>query len=536
MSEPISKAALARYNLVLLLIVTGLYFLNYYNGTLFFRPCSIHQWRQADCLSIAKNYYEQGMHFFHPEIHYQGVPGGRAVSEMPLLNFTAALLWKIFGEHEFIYRLLEYFIFLAALFVLFNTLLVRLRSPLVAYFSTCVLLTSPLLTYYSFSFIADVPAFSMGLIAFCLFFHFYEEGRTGNFWLSLAFATVAVLIKASALVPLSLICFFSLASVTGACRYLGTRKLFERRLAPVLGMVFSVGCVFSWYAYAKWYNGPKNDVFLLKLLPMWEMSEEEIVRNFRALFNLHLPQFLNKCMLFLFIIAVFFMFSVLRKLPSFFRWAFVLSFTYFMVYIFLFFQVFSVHDYYLNNLHIAPVITFAGAGAFLAGTGAVSRYRKFFASSFLVCFIFSSFHAAAWYRLRMFTDDNLVEWFPTITKEERELYAYLAWDYSTAIKRVEDFRPVLRVHGVKREDLTLSIPDMSFDVSLYFMDQKGFDLSREDFSNNPGLLRWFLVKQPIKYVVLSDSTLKSLPGFKIADDLLEPFFIHKGVQVYKRRN
>src|SRR5687767_1524100 len=89
-------------NLLLVLVVVALFGLNYYSKTMFFRPGSIHQWRQTDCLSITKNYYEEGMNFFSPRIHYQGVEGGKAVSECPILNYSVACLWKIFGEHEFI--------------------------------------------------------------------------------------------------------------------------------------------------------------------------------------------------------------------------------------------------------------------------------------------------------------------------------------------------------------------------------------------------------------------------------------------------
>src|SRR6188768_4374760 len=106
MSDKPFRNNILAHNLVLLGMVILLFFLNFYSKTLFFRPSSTHQWRQTDCLSITKNYYEEGMHFFEPKIHYQGPKDGHAVSELPILNYTVAALWKVFGEHEFIYRLL----------------------------------------------------------------------------------------------------------------------------------------------------------------------------------------------------------------------------------------------------------------------------------------------------------------------------------------------------------------------------------------------------------------------------------------------
>ena len=32
-------------------------------------PQGMHRWRQADCASFALNYYQDGMRFFHPELH-----------------------------------------------------------------------------------------------------------------------------------------------------------------------------------------------------------------------------------------------------------------------------------------------------------------------------------------------------------------------------------------------------------------------------------------------------------------------------------
>src|SRR3954465_8348709 len=146
------NAGFLKNNVFLAFLVLILFFLNRYPETLFYRPSSIHQWRQTDCLSITKNYYEEGMHFFQPKVHYQGPKDGKAVSEFPILNYSVAFLWKIFGEHEFIYRLLEYLIYLTAIFALFNTIGGLLSSWTIAFFTVLLLLTSPLLTYYSLNF------------------------------------------------------------------------------------------------------------------------------------------------------------------------------------------------------------------------------------------------------------------------------------------------------------------------------------------------------------------------------------------------
>lgn len=520
-------------NFLLVLYVLALFFLNFYTKTIFYRPSSMHQWRQTDCLSITKNYYEEGMHFFQPKIHYQGPVDGKAVSECPILNYTVAALWKVFGEHEFIYRLLEYLIYLTAIFVLFNTILRFYISNLMAFFVVSIVLTSPLLTFYSLNFLADVPALSLGIMSFCFFLNFYFSKKISLFYWALVCGTLAVLMKASALMGLSLLFFFSLIDLFSLNKFFKTERLFTSRTWPLITIVLSVTIILAWYRYALAYNlNNTNNIFLLTVLPIWEMDEAQIIYNLKNLFNNLFPIFLNKPMFFLFMATVVYVISKFRQLSTFFKYAFVFTSIYFVFYIVFFFQVFGVHDYYLNNLMIFPVITFLAFASIVAGSELMISHRSF-ARLFLVCLlIFNSFHAAAMYRLRMIKDDKLVFWFPFNTEEERNLSKYLFWDYGNSIKKLEDFRPVLREHGIKREDFVLSVPDQSFDISLYFMDQKGRTIPRDYFSMDTTIIFGYKHKK-IKYFVLSDTTLKAQVSFKKFSPYLESYFVSNGVEVFK---
>jgi hypothetical protein len=520
-------------NIALLVFVIILFFLNFYTKTIFYRPGSIHQWRQADCLSIAKNYYEEGMHFFEPKIHYQGPVDGKAVSEFPILNYTVAFLWKIFGEHEFIYRLLEYLIFIASMFVLFNTLLRQFKSSWFAFFSVSVFLTSPLLAYYSLNFIADVPALSIGIIAFCHFLRFYNSKEVRFFYYALIFGTLAVLIKASALMGLSLLLLFSFIDIFNLTKVFKTDKLFEKKISPMVAIVLSVSVIVLWYRFALAYNdNNSNNIFLLTVLPFWEMDKEQLIYNLKFLFNNHFPVFLNRPMFFLFLSLVVFVTAQFKQLSSFLKYSFVFSALFFILYLLFFFQVFSVHDYYLSNLMIFPVITFLCVAHIISNSNFVVPSMRF-VRLFIVCVVFfNSLHAAAIYRLRTVEDDKLINWFPFISEDEGKLAKYLAWDYSHSIKKIEEFTPELRKHGIKREDFVLVIPDQSFDISLYFLDQKGFPISRDHFMNDTTVADRFLTKG-IKYMIISDTTLKQQTAYKRIASHFETFFTKNHVEVFK---
>lgn len=527
------RKVLSANNTLLVVLVIVLFFANYYTKTIFFHPTSNHQWRQADCLSIAKNYYEEGMHFFEPKIHYQGPQGGKAVSELPVLNYTAAALWKVFGEHEFIYRLLEYLIYLTGIFILFNTIGVYLRSWLLAFFSVSILLTSPLLTYYSLNFIADVPAFSLSIISLCLFYRFYNNQRTYLFYIALAVGSLAVLMKASALIPLTFVYLFSLLDITSLNRWLRTKEIFTSKLIPILAIVASLAIIVGWYRWALAYNfDDTNNIFLLTILPIWEMEEDDKLRIFKVLTGDLFPVFLNRAMLSLFFLLVFYTIARFRALSSFFKIAFVISGVYFVVYILFFFKVFSVHDYYLINLMIFPVITFMASTELLVNADRVANNRVFFGITFFVTLILNALHAAGHYRLKMVEEDNIVEWSPFVHPEEIKGAEYLFWDYSRSIKKVEDYRPILRKHGIERTERVLTVPDQSFNIALYFMDQKGYGISRDHFENDSTIISHFRGKN-VKYFVMMDTTMKQLPAFRQFKPFIEPFFVENGIEVMK---
>ena len=86
-------------------IFITLFFIYDFDNISFLRPQSVHQWRQCDCLSQSLNYYQDNNSFWQPQMNYLGKDDtGKTASDFPLLYFSAAKLWKLFGYHEYIYR------------------------------------------------------------------------------------------------------------------------------------------------------------------------------------------------------------------------------------------------------------------------------------------------------------------------------------------------------------------------------------------------------------------------------------------------
>ena len=121
MKQKLSAYKPQLYQWVFIALLLFVSFLYSYHQTLSLRPQSIHQWRQCDCLSITMNYYMEDRNFLEPSIHRIGeCDNGKTISEFPIIYYTVAQLWKVFGYHEWISRLVNCLFLFAGLFALFK--------------------------------------------------------------------------------------------------------------------------------------------------------------------------------------------------------------------------------------------------------------------------------------------------------------------------------------------------------------------------------------------------------------------------------
>lgn len=522
-----------KYDILLFGLIIILFFLNAYNLTFNFKPSLIHQWRQSDCLSITKNYFEEGMAFLQPKIHWQGTKDGNAVSEMPVINYTVAALWKIFGQQEGIYRMFNYIIYLISIVVLFKTFNFYKIPQLIRFLFISVLLTSPLLVYYSYNFLADVPAFSLALIAFCLFFKFYQKNKKYLFYISLFLACLAVLLKASAAVPLSIIIIFWLIDFFDLDKKFNTRKLSLPKSISFVCIVVVISIIFLWYSFAKNYNlKNKSGVFLIGILPIWEMTDKEIFAKLSGLFSDQLPVYLNRPMLFSFFVSLIYVGFNLKYLDVFLKFSFCISVFFFLAFIVLFFQVFDVHDYYLINLMILPVVTMFCLAQIFTNREVKFGLNKWITTTIIICIGFNALYSAAFYRLRTIKDDKICHWYPFFNMKEKDKQGLDMWMYSKTMGVLETITPDLRRIGINRKDIFINVGDMTFNASLYLIDQKGYTLSPDDFSKDT-TWKTRCNFYGCKYFLLSDTVFKDSLSYKLIQNDLEMVFKRNRVEIYK---
>jgi hypothetical protein len=133
-------------------------------------------WRQSDVAMIAENFSRNGFHVFFPQINWAGPAPGYVGTEFQLVPLLAALLYRLFGVHEWIGRAVSIAFFAASLPVFF-LLVRRLYTARAALVAVSVYIAVPLSIFSSRSFMPDMPSLSMALVALYLFTRWLERDR-----------------------------------------------------------------------------------------------------------------------------------------------------------------------------------------------------------------------------------------------------------------------------------------------------------------------------------------------------------------------
>lgn len=513
--------------LFLLLILSWLY---NYPGILSFPPYSVHAWRQADCLSFTLNFYQENLKFWEPAINGLGGEGhGKTVSEFPIIYYIVAQLWKVFGQKESIFRLVNIAI---VFFGLFN--LHRLGKSILKdkYFSVAIplfLFTSPVLVYYTNNFLADAPAFGLALSACYYLYKYIALSENKAKWYALTLFLLGGLIKIS-----SLLIFFSLTGALIIELLLNYKHIDKAKLKSlVIGFFIIMILIGAWYMYARAYNNKYNSGFFLQsIYPIWELDAAQRKHIFECLYFSLLPTFFNRVafatVFLLFISLVIFY----RRTNRFLINTCIVCFIGVVAYFFLWFRAFDVHDYYLTNLLIFIPLVLITFFEFL-----YRNYSKLFhhigfriVLSLMVLFLVfqTTFKNRLKYDSRRYIGSNLF-----ISKTERDLGEYYHWDYGNNFKAFETIKPYLRSIGIQRTDKVICFAEESINVSLYLMDVKGYTKYGYSILSDKERVE-FGIKRGCKYIIIrnnQDNIFKEIQPY-----LTNQIGQYQNINIYSLKN
>lgn len=435
-----------------LLCVIALYY--NYQQIVFKRPQSIHKWRQADGCSIALNYYRGGMHFFAPETNNltsdKGTSGKCMPSEAPVVYYLVAILYKIFGYNEWMFRLLNTLLFFLGLLYLYKLMFLFTKDVFWSAALSLLFFTSPVMAYYGNNFLINNTALSLSLVGWYHFARYLKGRQLKPFYFSVLFFFLAALLKVTAL--FSLICFIGIYIAEILRIKKAQEKLFPSVLKYLAPIITVFGIVALWLLTVSSYNKAHDcTYFSTTAFPIWTLGSEEIDHIIDNVKNIWLAEYFHlSVLIFLSLSFLFFVFRI-KKTDPFFAFAVPIVLLLGVLYVLMQFRQFAEHDYYVIDLFIIPMILL------VALLEMMKREYPNVLSSIVVQIVFCFF---------------LV--FNVVHAHSRLNGRYEGWmnDYP-ANKDYYTVTPYLRQIGITENDTVVVIPDYS-NVSLYLIDQKGW--------------------------------------------------------------
>lgn len=455
------KTIFARFKLfgpaifIFSLLVISLYF--NYQRILFKNPQSIHFPRQADCASMALNYYQNGMDFFHPEIHNltsdDGTSGKCAPSEIPFLYYLVAIFYKVFGYHDFIYRIINTFIFFLGLFYLFRLLNILLDDLFWSISLPFILLSSPVIAYYANNYLTNTSALSFAIIAWYYFINYYNNEKHKNLYLSALFFFFAGAFKISGLFSLlSLAVIFILEGLNMIrCRRDGER-IFHKGFIRVLPFSLGIILIFLWIIYAHRYNHIHDCYyFSTRLFPIWNMDSEAISNVIIAICKIWLTQYFSLWTYLFLIISFIYLLFHYRAADRLLFFTIMLLIPIILLYLILQFFMLKDHDYYIINIYILPLFILIVSFSIMKQKH-IRLFKSIILKSIFFCFILYNIWYAKSELDRRYNDKKNI--------------FYTLRDYY-------EITPYLEQNGILLRDTIISISGET-QLPLYLMNRKGW--------------------------------------------------------------
>jgi len=451
---------------------------------------------------------------------------GRTAGEFPILYFIVGIIWKFFGESYLSYRLFYLLILFAGLFAFYKSLDILLKNKFWAITISLLLFTSPVYVVYGISFLTDAPAFSFVLIAIYFLLQYNRKKIIKLFFFSMAFFALAGLIKVSSLIAFIFL-FFILILESFSVKSLGKQKLFHCNKHEWIGFISVFIIIISWYYYAHFYNTLHGFKYTFNnIWPIWltETYNSEELRHYIKKFTTYV--FFSRPVIISLLSIGFINIFLWKKIPVLAYLSNIIIVLGSTIYFILWTPLMGNHDYYFISL----LILFVGIlipFIWFIKTNYPNIFKGYIIKIFLGIFLFYNFI----YCLNVVKLKTLAQEGNFNIVGNHEFVSFMRWSNSEVSynwKRFESMKPYIRQIGIKEEDKVISLPDKSFNISLYLVAQKGWS----DFANyNKTKDIEKLIQKGAKYLFISNQ--ETLKEEYLTPFLSEQIGSYKGIEIYK---
>lgn len=241
-------------------------------------PNGYHMWRESDTAAVAMNYFQEDMNFLHPRVNQRGATTGITGIELPIYNYTVALLYHLTGPLHATARMVTLLFACLGLWM-FGRLVALLSGERIAAFAVWGLAFSPLYFFYGFKIMPDIWMITFLITAFYFFVRYRQREC-----LSCLIWSAIFLILSGCLKPLGLSIYLPFLYLVWGDRTGRARRLIY--FAAYVLVTFSA--VLGWFLYARsvnelhdsggfymghliprWLEFAMTDMFVKKLLAQW---------------------------------------------------------------------------------------------------------------------------------------------------------------------------------------------------------------------------------------------------------------------------
>ncbi len=211
-------------------------------------PESVHLWRQANTLALARNFHTESMNLFKPRVdnryHTNGVTG----TPFPIYEYCLACIYKLTGEQYWVQRSYAFLWHIVGVFGIAALVMTLFGSRRMSVIAGWMWIWSPELFYYASTTLPDPLALAASIWGLHFLIKWMKQHRDGTPQKHVALLALAALILAG-LTKLQYLAvgFAALGFWLGSGRTLRQKRF----LLPAIG--FALACVLvplGWYRYA----------------------------------------------------------------------------------------------------------------------------------------------------------------------------------------------------------------------------------------------------------------------------------------------
>ena len=484
-------------NIFFLLIFSLTIFYYGLNKLIFAPPQSVHVWRQTNSVSLAQNYYEDNLPLFKPEMHNQFCDGGgsgRSVGEFPLIYYTVAQLWKVFGNNIGVFRLFQLLIQFLGLLALFHGLNFLIKNKFWSAFISLLLFTSPMVVFYGSNFLPDVPSLSFIFIAWFFLLIYLKTRKQVVLWIAATMFCLAMLLKIT-----SALSFISLGGwvLFELIFQKKEQRIFKFQFKEMLPFLVAVILVLFWYVYVDYYNKIHGGHFSYHgIWPVWDMTKEQFLRIIDALDKIYFKELFMPYTQWITIGVWLLLLVFIKKFSPILRFFLIVLPIGFLIQMLLWFQVLEGHDYYTINLLAVFVMVWAFLFVLLKDKRIINHP---------VLYVLG----IAFFLLNVNTCKKRIE--------DRHK-GWMNDMYKNKMEALTEIEPYFQKLKIDKDDKVISLPDYTINASLYYMKRKGYTEFGSDFSKQETFLK--RIEQGAKYLIVNDSTM-------LSQEVLQPFIQNK---------